>query len=437
MKRIVLIVSLLFVLLVSACSQGAEVTEEVQEEAPAAVEEAETETEAEPESEVAVEDPVISTNLGEVVPATCRPYRLLDYIISEPSPSYVPPSDDDWVMGSENPALTIVEYSEAQCPYCAMLEPELLRLVQTYPDDVQLVFRHFPLSGHDKALLAAQSMEAAGMQGEEYFYMMKELLFVSRLQEIWSDLTPEDFKVWVADQAGNMGLDAEKFVTDLDDPAILDKIWADFAEGEEVGVTGTPFVFINGTIYQQQRSFDVFEAILNLYKLQERQFEACPELTIDQEKIYQATITTDKGEIVMDLYPDKAPFAVNSFVFLAENGWFDGVTFHRVIADFVAQTGDPTGTGAGGPGYAYSNELNDLSFDKAGVLGMANAGPDSNGSQFFITLAARPELDGGYTIFGQVVEGLEVVEQLTVRDIAAGGDLPDGDIVLSVTVEEK
>ncbi len=139
----------------------------------------------------------------------------------------------------------------------------------------------------------------------------------------------------------------------------------------------------------------------------------------------------------VQLLPDNAPLAVNSFVFLARNGWFDDITFHRVLPDYVAQTGDPSGSGFGGPGYTFDNEISDLKFDKAGLMGMANSGPGSNGSQFFITYAAAPNLDGKYTIFGEVLEGMDVLKQLTARDPSQGGTLPPGDKIKTITIEEK
>ena len=178
-------------------------------------------------------------------------------------------------------------------------------------------------------------------------------------------------------------------------------------------------------------------AVVALTLVEDEQFTQCPPMEIDQTKQYVATITTEKGEVKIELFADKAPMAVNSFIFLAQNGWFDDVTFHRVIPGFVAQTGDRTGTGFGGPGYYFINEVSDLKFDKAGVVGMANSGADSNGSQFFITLGATPNLDGSYTIFGQVIEGMEVVNSLTERDPSQNGNLPPGDKILSVTIEEK
>jgi cyclophilin family peptidyl-prolyl cis-trans isomerase len=158
-------------------------------------------------------------------------------------------------------------------------------------------------------------------------------------------------------------------------------------------------------------------------------------MILDPAKKYQATLKTEKGDIVIELFADKAPLAVNSFIFLAEQNWFDNITFHRVIEGFVAQAGDPSGSGMGGPGYLFDNEITaDLKFDQAGLLGMANAGPGTNGSQFFITFAPIPQLDGGYTIFGKVISGLDVAESLTPRDPQQSSDLPPGDKLLDVVI---
>jgi cyclophilin family peptidyl-prolyl cis-trans isomerase len=172
--------------------------------------------------------------------------------------------------------------------------------------------------------------------------------------------------------------------------------------------------------------------------LGKKQFTECPPFDVDPKKQYIATLHTEKGDIVIQLFADKAPLAVNSFIFLARQGWFDGVTFHRVIPGFVAQAGDPSGTGNGNPGYFFKNEISDLKFDKPGMVGMANSGADTNGSQFFITYAAAVHLDGGYTIFGQVLSGLDVAEKLTPRDPSQGTSLlPPGDKILGVDIEEK
>ena len=163
------------------------------------------------------------------------------------------------------------------------------------------------------------------------------------------------------------------------------------------------------------------------------QYEA-PPMGIDSSKQYFATVKmANGGEFVMQLYPDKAPITVNSFVFLACKGYFNGLTFHRVLEGFMAQGGDPTGTGSGGPGYEFVNEDSDLTFDKAGVVAMANAGRDTNGSQFFITFVETPQLNGGYTIFGQVTEGMDVVNAITRRDPEANPAF-EGDAMESVTI---
>lgn len=170
-----------------------------------------------------------------------------------------------------------------------------------------------------------------------------------------------------------------------------------------------------------------------------RQYDAYPPMVIDTSKKYLAKFVLAKGEeFTVELYADKAPKTVNSFVFLARDGYFDGVTFHRVLEGFMAQGGDPTGTGSGGPGYQFDYEPNDLKFDKAGVMAMANrgAGTPTNGSQFFITFAPTPQLDGGYTIFGQVIEGMEVVNGITRRDPNQNPTFT-GDVIESVTITEE
>jgi len=167
------------------------------------------------------------------------------------------------------------------------------------------------------------------------------------------------------------------------------------------------------------------------------QFATPPPMTIDVKKQYFATVKMAKGgQFVIQLTPDKAPVAVNSFVFLAEKGYFNGSTFHRVLDGFMAQGGDPTGTGKGGPGYQFANEINDLKFDKAGVVAMANAGPNTNGSQFFIMFGPYGLSESDYTIFGQVISGMDVVNGLTRRDPTQNPTFT-GDVMQSIIISEK
>ncbi|MEA3326665.1 MAG: peptidylprolyl isomerase [Chloroflexota bacterium] len=142
-----------------------------------------------------------------------------------------------------------------------------------------------------------------------------------------------------------------------------------------------------------------------------------PEMIIDPEKDYKAIILTDKGEITIDLFEKKVPRTVNNFVFLARHGYYNNTIFHRVIMNFMVQSGDPTGTGSGGPGYSFKDEFHkDLKHNKPGIISMANAGPNTNGSQFFITHVPTPWLDGKHSVFGEVEEGMEVVFSIPARD---------------------
>jgi cyclophilin family peptidyl-prolyl cis-trans isomerase len=173
------------------------------------------------------------------------------------------------------------------------------------------------------------------------------------------------------------------------------------------------------------------------YLIGTKQYSSAPPMLIDTGKQYFATVKMAKGgEFVIQLYPDKAPITVNSFVFLARQGFYDGTTFHRVLEGFMAQGGDPTGRGAGGPGYQFVNEINDLEFDKAGVVAMANAGQNTNGSQFFIMFGPYGLAESDYTIFGQVVSGLDVVNGLTRRDPQQTPTFT-GDVIESVTITER
>ncbi len=161
---------------------------------------------------------------------------------------------------------------------------------------------------------------------------------------------------------------------------------------------------------------------------------AAPEQVTDPGKTYIATIKMAQGDIVIELFSD-VPITTNNFVFLAREGYYDCVTFHRVIPGFMAQGGDPTGTGSGGPGYAIPDEDDgDHEFD-AGVISMAKSGPDTTGSQFFITYTPQPGLASDFTVFGRVTAGMDVVEQITPRDPAAA--VTPGDVIETITIEER
>jgi cyclophilin family peptidyl-prolyl cis-trans isomerase/protein-disulfide isomerase len=350
---------------------------------------------------------------------------------------FPPPGETDWVHGN-NPAatLTIIEYTDFQCPYCAMLAVELTKLVENHPDDVRVVFRHFPLPSHQHSLQASYAAEASGLQGK--FWEMANKIFAE--QGTWYEMTDAQFQKWLEEQATALGLEKARFIEDMQSETVINKVKAAQQHGIDIKIPGTPLVLVNGQPYQGPRDVKSFESLLGLFQMQSRQYTYCPPMEIDPQKQYTATLKTEKGDIVIQLFPDKAPMAVNSFVFLAREHWFDNMIFHRVVPDFVAQTGDPSGSGYGGPGYYYNDEISDLKYDKEGMVGLATSGPGTgtNGSQFFITYGAEPDLDGKYTIFGQVIKGMDVVKKLTPRDATSqASELPDGDIIQSVEIEEK
>ena len=154
-------------------------------------------------------------------------------------------------------------------------------------------------------------------------------------------------------------------------------------------------------------------------------YSAPPPMTIDTDKQYLATIETEKGDLVLELFAADVPVTVNNFVFLARDGYYDNTTFHRVIPDFMAQGGDPTGSGRGGPGYKFADEFTSHTH-VTGALSMANAGPDTNGSQFFITYSPQPHLNNHHSVFGQLTKGMDVLKNLV-----------NGDVIKTITIEEK
>ncbi len=164
-------------------------------------------------------------------------------------------------------------------------------------------------------------------------------------------------------------------------------------------------------------------------------YSAPPAMTIDTNKKYTATIETAKGKMVLELFAQDAPRTVNNFVFLARDGFYNGTTFHRVIKDFMAQGGDPTGTGMGGPGYMFADEFSKRTH-VAGTISMANSGANTNGSQFFITYVATPWLDGHHSVFGQLVSGMDVLKSLTLRDPNTNPTFK-GDTIIRITIQES
>jgi len=394
----------------------------------------------EPGNEIVVQNPsdgFVPNLAGEIT--ECSLKSLIPEIPAAQIPPIPTVSEEDWVLGSMDAETSIIVYSDFQCPYCAVAAPQLEQFQVDNADSVNLVFRHLPLIGiHPIAMPAHQAAEAAGLQGK--FFEMHDVLFENQQKWATEIATADDFLPYALELAEDLNLDLEQFENDYSDSATQEKIALAYMDAtENIGLTGTPSVFItiNGIPFSASYDYNTLTSILKLIELDANRYKDCPPMVIDVEKTYEATITTSKGDVVVELYPDKAPLAVNSFVFLATQGFYNDVDFHRVIPGFVAQVGDPSGLGMGGPGYQYANEISDLTFDSEGVLGVANSGVDSNGSQFFITYAPQTSLDGGYTVFGKVIEGMENVTNLNAVDPQQGIMAETLDKILSITIKEK
>ncbi len=434
-QKIMMIVISVSLLLV-ACQPVAPATENVNPSAQEKTTQASntSEEEGKPASAESNSNPTAVVGIGQ--PTAAQSSKQSCRVTKSPFP---PVTDSDWSIGPKDAKVTLMIYDDFQCPYCALFEPIGEKLIKAHPHDLRFVFRNFPLIGiHDKAALAAQAADAAGTQGK--FWEMYRLLYEN--QQEWTGMELDKFQEWLLSKVGEIGLDKDKFAAEYTSDQTALKAQKYYDDAVNLGLPGTPTIAINGVFFNGEPSFEgITSYINNLDNL--KTYDKCPDMTIDTKKKYFATLHMDKGDIKIELFADKAPITVNSFVFLAREGYFDGVTFHRVISGFVAQTGDRSGTGSGGPGYEFVNEISpDLTFGKEGMVGMANSGADTNGSQFFITYAGITKdvvkrLDGNYTIFGKVVSGMDVVKGITARDPSQNPNLPPGDVIKSVTIEEQ
>jgi len=425
-KKLVLIL-MMGVLLVSACTPTTPAptqtpTVEVTEETAAA-----TESVEETGTSVVVD--------GETMACS----TVYDYETTAETDQYqqvadqLPPvTEEEWVNGNPDAPVTIIEYADFQCPACANFSLYIEALMDAFPTTFKVVFRHLPLASiHDKAFISSMAAEAAGAQGS--FWEMHDILYEK--QSEWSGYSVDEFIEWVTFEAEALELDIDQFTVDLNDEELRAELEANTEERLALGLHYTPFVVINGRVFRENNP-DLF-SLIGIYEYDG--YEECPSWVIEPENDYTALLDTSAGEIQIELFADVAPLAVNSFVFLSQNGWYDEVYFHRVVEDFVAQAGDPSGFGVIGPGYSFVNETdNDLSFDSAGILGMANAGVDTNGSQFFITLGPATDLDGGYTIFGRVSEdSLDVLDEIAVRDPQTAVGFDAATIIYGIEIIEE
>jgi cyclophilin family peptidyl-prolyl cis-trans isomerase len=310
-------------------------------------------------------------------------------------------------------------------------------LEDTYGENFRSVYRHFALSFHDKALITAEASEAAGAQGK--FWEMHDLIY-ERQQE-WNQFSEDQMRTRLIEYAEELGLDTERFSQELDDHVYLDKVNADTQSAIEASLGGTPTYIINGVVYPTQElglNPVLIDAFVQIVTDPPEQYTEIPPQVIDLGKKYTATIRTSKGDIVVELFAEQAPTNVNSFVFLAQDGWYDGQVFFYVEPELVAQSGDPTNTGFSLPftGYICGDEISpDLTFDEAGMVGLYTPAPDRNSGQFFITFVPLPDINGRYTIIGRVIEGMDIAESLAPTQ--PGPDQSPPDVIETILIEEQ
>ena len=333
-----------------------------------------------------------------------------------PTPTLAPlptVGPDDTARGPSSAPVTLLVYTDFDCDLCAQLGATLEQVVLDHAGQVRLVMRPFPLLNvHDKSAQAVAGWLAAGEQGAGWSLYSELLLDRAN----WRSLDLPAFRQHLVAWAADSGLDPDRFAADMMSEATIAEIEANYRQALASGIPGVPFVLLNGVPHRAGLEHTNLEAAVRLALLSEQQFEAPPELDLSGVEQAVARLHTNLGTIDLQLYPQSAPHAVASFVFLAQQGWYDGAGFYRVALGRWIETGDPTNTGLGQAGYHLPDEFDpSLTFDRPGMVAMANDGPGTNSSRFMITLAPIDGLAGSYTIFGRVIGGLDLLAGLPGR----------------------
>ena len=356
-------------------------------------------------------------------------------------------SENDWVYGPDDAILTLLEYADFQCPYCSNASISLLEFQEAHPDEVRVVYRHFPLSFHKNAEITAAIADAAGAQGK--FFAAEKFLYEHQYD--WSGMeSEEDVVNWFTKELSSnealSEIDADEWAEAFSDEETMKRARSYYQEVVDAGlINGTPTVFANFIQLDME-----LEDVLEMVRAEQNLIDHCPDVVIDPEKEYQAVLETEVGDIHIDLFADTAPLTVNNFKYLAENNWYEGIEIFRKQDGFLVQTGDPMNNGFGQTGYYIATEFSENhKYGEKGMVGMANSGRDKNGCQFFIsydlydyylnTVKTEHEEDGeelsidyeehlreeiderlnkfskAYTVFGKVVdEDLDLLDKLEV-----------------------
>jgi len=363
-------------------------------------------------------------------PASCQ----LAPLEFEEEPRIPPITEDDHVHGPEDASITYIEYADFQCPACSQLADLRETLQEQYGDDIRFVYRHLPLiSIHDKAVITAEAAEAAAAQGK--FWEMHDLLYAR--QSEWHQLSEEEMQDELISYAEELDLDVDQFEQELTEHVYRDEIMQQYEEYQEYGRMATPTYVVNNVFYPWNPNPILIDAFIQMLRNPIEQYEELPPQVIDEANQYQATIQTNKGDIVVELFDNENPINTNSFTFLAQDGWYDDLPFFYVDPEGVAQSGDPYGVGLGLPytGYYCEKETSDeLNYEEAGMVGLYANQSGFNSSQFFITYVPIPEITGQYTIIGRVIEGMDVLQDL--QPITQADDIANADVIETITIEE-
>ena len=376
-------------------------------------------------------------------PAECR--IVTDtFGIEEPNLTLL---KDDHVFGKVDATSTLVEYGDPQCPACAAFQPMVKTLLASYSDTLKIVSRHYPLTSiHDKALVASRALEAANEQGK--FSELQDLLY-SRQTE-WSSVPITDFNKTLDGFAKELKMDVDKFDKSLASPEIAARVDRDIKSGTVLQLQATPSLFLDGqpipstafsdpnlgpnlaSYLKRRAGYKTFLAAKPL------RF-AKPESVSDGKSIYEVTLKTSKGDVVLELDPKIAPVNVNSFLFLAQKGYYNDTKIQLNDAQVNALLfSDPSGSGLGTSGYECDSELSATpatAWKTPGTVALFKStgqDADQTGSQIVITFAESPQLAGAFTVIGQVTKGLELAKMLAPDD---GKATPDK--IVSVSVIKK
>jgi cyclophilin family peptidyl-prolyl cis-trans isomerase/protein-disulfide isomerase len=427
-RKFVLLTIVLLIGLVAGCGEGATPSPSPTPPPPTTASETEAETESETNPDPTALPAASPTPSG---PATCETFEL-------PVEPRIPDvTEDDHVLGPDDASITFIEYADFECPACAGLHTLRDYLRDTYGDQIRFVYRHLPLvSIHEKAIITAEATEAAAAQGK--FWEMHDLLYEK--QQEWSGLSEEELRTQLVEYADELELDTDRFSQELEDGVYREQIMADYEAYQEYGQMATPTYVVNKAFYPTQEfgGFGRLEGFIGLMQMEDQMYDSPPDEVIDPDKEYVATIRTSQGDITAELFAEQVPVNVNSFVFLAQDGWYDGLDFFFVDPENVALSGDPTNSGGGlpYPGYYCGDETTpDLTFDEAGLLALYTPAPGRNSSTFFINFAPQPDFTGNFTIIGRITDGMDVAKDLTATQ--PGPDQPEPDTIETIEIEEK